>query len=623
MTLRNTKPFSWNPKGVSDTIDGALGFNGCMLKLTNLIPDPGSNGVWVCRPAALLLTSFGGFNTPGFISVLKIIGTKAYGMVVSSRNIGNEEPFIYDIVSGLFKSISGITSVNTPVASSVSGSWVPPTIDQIGSKLIFTHQGFNSVGGFFIGTLDISNPAAPTWMAGNLTGAITFSTKPTAVAQFNGRAWYAVGNSIVFSDTTNPTTCTLGTQALTIGFNVNINALVGLPLNSLTGGITQSLMAFVGTANNTAAIYQIVGDAASISSPLVLNQLNVATGTYTQNSVTPTPQGLCFVSPEGLRFINFNAQISDPIGVAGQGVVNPFYYSLFPSRVQIAYAGDVIRVTSQNGKVPGAPQQEFFYHMSRKQWSGPHTFPASMVEGYGSAFIMAPVGVTGSLWQSNAVPGLTNTYIENGSPMFWTYQTPLLPDTIPMQEFNVLETTINMAKNLVDQYNFAYLDVNLSTINSVLVQGAGAASVWGGFNWGNALWLGAPQSYAPVPLNFTTPVVFKRTSFLGFGSSSDNFRVGGLDIRMEGLGYLMMEGVVPPVLTGQVVLKGVFTLAVNQQTTTVIQPSCLTTSVVEATANTNSARQNPISIVPGNGQFVVTHGANAAADQTFLYTLTV
>jgi len=542
MTLRNCKPFGWTPKGLSDSVDGAAGFNGCMLKLTNLIPDPGANGIWLCRPASQQKTPFTGFATPGFVSVFEVIGTKVYGLVATARNPGQEEPFVYDLISGLFTTVSGVTVNNTPAAASASGAWVPPTAALVGSKIIFTHQGFNSGAGFFIGKLDISNPAAPVWSAGNLTGAIPFPAKPTAVAQFNGRAWYAVGNSIIFSDTTDSINCTNGTQVVTIGFNVNISALVGLPLNALTGGVIQALMAFVGTADGTSAIYQIVGDAASTTAPLSTNELNVATGTFSQNSVCATPQGLCFVSPEGLRFINFSAQISDPIGAGGAGVVAPFFYALTPSRIAISYASDVLRVSTQNGIAAGTPSQEYFFHMSRKLWSGPHTFPASLIRGFGASFIMTPVGVTGSLWQSNASPGLTNTYTENGQALSWTFQTPLVPDTLAMQEFNVLECTINLALNNMDQYTFSFLDVNASNINSVLISGSGAATIWGGFIWGAAVWLGVAQGYAPVALNFNAPVVFKRTSFLGSGPSSANFRIGSLNARLEGLGYLLQVG---------------------------------------------------------------------------------
>ena len=50
----------------------------------------------------------------------------------------------------------------------------------------------------------------------------------------------------------------------------------------------------------------------------------VLTGTLAPNSLAPSPLGLFFVSPEGLRLIDLQAKVSDPIGQDGDGVVKPF-----------------------------------------------------------------------------------------------------------------------------------------------------------------------------------------------------------------------------------------------------------------------------------------------------------
>src|SRR5208337_4667783 len=172
---------------------------------------------WQCRPAAARLTSFAGFSSPGFISALLVVGTRAYGMVASSRNAGNDEPFVYDIPSGLFITVTGVTAANTPSSPATFGDWTPPTMALVGGKILVSHQGFNSVGGYYFGTLDIDNPAIPAWSAGNLTGAISLPSKPISIQLYGGRAWYAVGNALVFSDTNNPINCTQGTQVVTLG----------------------------------------------------------------------------------------------------------------------------------------------------------------------------------------------------------------------------------------------------------------------------------------------------------------------------------------------------------------------------------------------------------------------
>jgi len=537
MTLRRSHVAEITPKGLTDALDTTHAFPGAMTALRNLIPDPGADGMWVCRPASSLLTNFPALTSPGFISVMKVVGNVAYGLINSGLNSGRDEPFIYNISTGQFTPITGQTAANTPASPNTTGGWLPPTVDVVGTKVIFTHPGFNFGAGFYIGWLDISNPAAAVWSAGNLTGAIQFTSPPTAVQQFNGRAYYAINNAVIFSDTTNPLSCTFGTQVVILGLNTNITALVGLPLtNQLQGGIIQSLMAFTGTS----AIYQILGDASSTVSPISLNQLNVSTGTFSQNSVCATPQGLCFVSPEGLRFISYAAQISPPVGNNGKGIAKPIYNALVPSRVAIAYAGDVLRVSLQNSGLPNYPNQEFFYHLSLSRWSGPHTFPASLIASYGNTFVMAPIGVTGGLWLSNAFPTPLDTFTENGVALQWEFDTTLSPSSGgPMSMYSLQEMTADLALNSGDIYFFSFLDTQGNTIQALSLTGQGTANLWNSGNWGTEYWGSTAPLYQPVLLSFPYPVIFKRAQFSATGLSSAPFRFGGLATRVEVLGYVL------------------------------------------------------------------------------------
>lgn len=537
MTLQRSTTKTIVPKGLTDALDIAHAFPGAMSSLSNLIPDPGADGMWVCRPAALQATAFSPFSSPGFISALKVVGNVAYGLIATARNPGHDEPFIYNLVSGQFTAIGNVLPANTPVSPATSGAWVPPTVDIVGTKIIFTHPGFNFGAGFYIGWIDISNPIAPTWNAGNLTGLVQFTSLPTVVVQFSGRAYYVVSNSLVFSDAGNPTNCTLGTQVITLGLNLAITAAVGLPLtNQLQGGIIQSIMCFVGTTT----IYQVTGDASSTTAPLQINQLNVSTGTYSQNSVCATPRGLCFASPEGLRFINYTAQISDPVGNNGKGVVKPIFNALVHSRVALAYAGDVIRVSLQNAGVASNPFQEYFMHLSLGRWSGPHTFPASLIQGYGSSFIEAPVGVPGGLWQSNAAPGVFDTYVENGAQLQWSMTTPLMPPSgEAMAELALQEMTANMALNSGDIYFFSFINPQGVTISSVQLTGQGAANLWGSIVWGTGYWGSTAPLYGPFQVMFNAPVVFKQAQFSMTGPSAQAVKVGSIDMRTEVLGYLL------------------------------------------------------------------------------------
>ena len=100
------------------------------------------------------------------------------------------------------------------------------------------------------------------WGAGNLNG-LPLAGPPVAVAQFSGSAFYAIANSLVFSDPGDPLSATnaFGIQVLTFQDGGNVTAMSGLPLNSLQGGIIQAIMAFQGAEQ----IQQITGEFPTLS----------------------------------------------------------------------------------------------------------------------------------------------------------------------------------------------------------------------------------------------------------------------------------------------------------------------------------------------------------------------
>jgi hypothetical protein len=508
-----------------------------MSSLQNLIPDPTTRGLWECRPASLLTTSFGGFTTPGFISAEKIIGNFVYGMIATGRNAGHDEPFCYNLLTNAFVTISGVTSSNVPVSPATSGAWTPPTMALIGSKLMVTHPGFSGLAGAYFGQLDVTNPAAPVWSAGNLTGAITFITPPSAVAQFNSRAYWITNNpaqpALIFSDSLNPTNCTMATQILTFGDNVALTALGGLPLNNQLGGIIQSLMVFKGVQN----IYQVTGDAADMN--LTINTLNIVTGTMAPLTVVPTPKGLAFVSPDGVRMIDFVGHVSDPIGFDGMGVTVPFIFAVTPSRMIAACGGNNLRISVQNGNAAGSPNQEVWYDVARQIWSGPHTFPFSQLQPYNGTFIGAPIGVTGKLFQSDAVQSGTSTFVENGTQLGWVATTALLPDTDQMTNNAMTETTWDLGLSASSPtVTVSALDQNGAVLNTVTVTATGSATIWGSFTWGAALWGGGANALAPRQLAWTIVIVFTRMQLMASGSSAQSVKVGTAHLRWQILRYL-------------------------------------------------------------------------------------
>ena len=538
MPIRKSKPFRWSPVGCSDTVDATEIFVGAMTQLQNLVPDPSTQNLWVPRPAATQRTDFSGFALPGFVSALIVVGTKAYGMVASDRFGGKDEPFCFDLAASAFITVTGPAGGNVPTSPPPTGAWTPPILDVVGTYVVVCHPGFPN-GANVVGWLNIADPAAPVWSAGN-TAVNALPSAPVAVAQFNGRAYYLCNPpgaqpAALASDSLDPTTLTNATYVLTFDDNQKLTAAAGLPLNNQLGGVVQSLMVFKGTSN----IYQITGDFSSTTNPISRNALNVATGTECPLSICTTPKGLAFISPDGLRIIDFTATLSDPIGTSGAGIAAPFTNAVTPSRVVAACNATTIRVTTQNGQALGNPQQEWWYNLTRGVWSGPHTFPASLIKPYGTSFIMTPVTVTASLWQSDVAPNSLSSYTENGSPLQFIYQTALFPDQQAMSAYTITESFVYMSLQSGGLgYSVQGVDDHGTLLSSATISPVGTSTTWGSFVWGAALWGGTVNAYSPQRINWDKPLTFDRLRVTIQGASAANVKLGALYGRWQAMGYL-------------------------------------------------------------------------------------
>lgn len=544
-------PLVWSPSGASDTLDASTAPDGAMASLQNLIPDPTTKNLWQARPAAINLVNFAGnpfssgFSSgfgsdlfPGatFISCLKIIGSRAYGMVSTSRNPGHDEPFIYDFNAQDFIAITGVTAANTPVSPATSGPWNPPNLDIIGASIIISHPGFNGAGNGFFGVINISNPAAPTWTSGNTTTNALIAP-PQWVQNFNGRCFFFVNPptgqpAAYMSDPLNPTVITNANQILTFGDNQPLTCAIGLPLQNQLGGILQALMVFKGIQN----IYQITGDFAL--SNLTLNTLNVATGTLAPNTVQITSKGIMFVAPDGLRSIDWYARVSDPVGIDGQGVNAPFISMLVPSRAHAAYNSGIYRVQIQSAFATGSPQQQWWLDISRELFSGPHTCATSLMAGYLNTFIVTLQGAGANFFQSDVYQTSTSTYVENGVQLTYNFATAMLPDTDQMSEVAMIETTLMMALVVGNPVNLFAQNQNGTVLDSVQITPVGAVSLWGAFVWGTGLWQGVPNLLYPRQITWHFPIVFRRVQILAQGNCASGLKIGRLHLRYEILGYL-------------------------------------------------------------------------------------
>ena len=611
MGLRNAKPWTLKPKGCSDSLDGTNAFPGAMAALSNLVPNPSTVDTWVPRPAAVSLSTFAGFNTPGFVSVCLVVGDIAYGMIASARFAGKDEPFALNLKTLVFETISGVISANLPTSPPTTGDWTPPIMAVVGSRIIVTHPGFaGGAPGFFFGWLDISGftdtthtgtthtstlidtlsanvltagwapgmtisgtnipagttivsiaagglslilsaaatdsvagkalsvaggtAAAPLWGAGN-TNLNPLLAVPLSVAQMAGRAYFAVLSGVVLSDSGNALQVTNASQVLTFNNGLTVTALGPLPLSSpLTGGIVQALIAFQGVT----AMQVVTGDPTTTN--LTVNLAKTGTGTLAPLSIVSFTEGLAFISPEGLRVVDFFARVSNPVGDHGTGITIPFIYSISPSRICAAANADTLRVSVQNGNVSGQPMQEWWFDITRKAWHGPHTFPASIIQPWENTFLMAPSGIVASLWQSDATPQVASTYTENGASLNWDYETVLMPDTDDMKMHAMSELTIASRFPPSALITVTVLDEESSVLDTIFMTGSGAAAtLWGSFIWGAALWIGGAGFMKQRAISPHEPLVFKQAFVHLTGNSLDSLIMGNLYLKYQELGYVL------------------------------------------------------------------------------------
>lgn len=359
--------------------------------------------------------------------------------------------------------------------------------------------------------------AAPLWGAGN-TDRFALPSIPLGVAQFNGRAYYALGSDgLVFSDSGWPcrVSNSAAVQALTTQDGLAVTALGQLLLTApLTGGIVQAIIAFQGATR----MQQITGDPATGN--LTMNVMPVATGTLAPLSIVPTERGLAFMSPLGLRFVKFDGTVSEPIGADGMGITAPFQFAAAPSQICAAANVGILRISVQNNLLDGVPYQEYWFDLKRGIWHGPHTFPARLIQPWRSSFLTAPRAATRSLWQSDAYATSSSTYTENGWSMSWIMETVLLPDNANVAMNAMVEVNLACAASSGNLITVAALDESGAMLDTISITTSANH-----------------ENLRQRALNWTQPIIFKQMSVRISGPSDFSMRIGNLYMRHEVLGY--------------------------------------------------------------------------------------
>lgn len=534
--LRSPAIYQWRPVGLSDARDGKLAFPGACKLLTNLIHDPVSNNMLAPRPASTSITTFSGFTSPGVVSVMISVGTRIFGMIASGLNPGFDQPFCYDTATTAFVPISGVTSSNVPATQGTSGAWTPPCMAVVGNYVVITHPGYTLTSGP-IGTINLTTLAYST---GNMMNGSTavLSAVPTAVAQFYGRAWYAVGNQAYFSDSLYPLRQTDAGQVLTLGASTEpITVFVPQGISTATQGILSALIAF--KANS---IWQLTGDwnygGSTSGGNLALNQITASVGCSAPRTAVPTPAGIMFMAVDGIRTIpTMSMAVTEP----NPDVAYPFFNCTQPTRACAAYSADTYRISLDTVTTTDVLGRfEYWFPLKVGKWSGPHTFPADVITPLGSSFVIAVNSVGAKLFQSNVYTTANDSFTENGTPLTVNMTSALIDPSPPMAEKASVEMIVSAVYG-AQPYTVQVLDSQGNLINQAQLSPINIPTTWGGAGvvWGNpgTVWSPAPYNSSASPLAFSAPLVFKTCQLVLSGYSGYYFRLGRFDFRYEALQY--------------------------------------------------------------------------------------
>jgi hypothetical protein len=517
MAIRDVQPMPFVPAGLSDSLDGNMSKKGGMLSCSNLMPSITTPGMFIPRPAAFKAIDFtlGGFTTPGYVSCMTQVGTRVWGMIASGRNTGNDEPFCYDLATSSFVTISGITAGNTPTSPKTSGAWTPPTICAVGGYIVFTHPGYNGVGANFFGVISGAGGNSPAYNSYN-TGTNPLPSVPTFCANFNGRVYFACGNTAYFTDVLVPTNMANATNSLTFGGADAITSMSPQPYYTTTaGGIAQALLVF-----KAFGIWQVQGDLAL--GTLASNQVISGVGTQSPRSPAVTPNGVAFLAIDGIRTVGLDGQVSVPVGEVNK----PFMTALTPTRTACTYNQGTYRAVVDFLQGGSYQKFEYWWDEIREIWTGPHTLTYDNIIPSGASFLVTSPTNTGAIYQTNVLPGATDSFTEFGTQLTFNYQTGVLPeDTSILSEKALIEHTIFMGFATETVLTFNALDPSNNILSTYAVTTP----------------LIAPSGPTTYGVFWPAPIVFNRMSIKISGNSAAGLQLGAMYLHYQALGYINVD----------------------------------------------------------------------------------
>lgn len=536
MPIRNSTPMRFSPDGVSDAIDQtSAGFPGACQVLSNVAFDRADRGNVVPRPGVTLATNFAGFNIPGVISVMFVAGTLIYGMVASSRFVGYDEPFCWDTVAQAFITVSGVTSGNVPLSLPTTGAWIPPTMDSVGVFIAVTHEGFTGLN--FFGAFNVTNPAAPSWTAGN-TSVNLLPSKPIWVKQFFGRAYFGLGNTVYFTDALLLSISNSNFAAsLNIDNSSPTTGAAGLPMGQTSGAVLQSLLVF-----KEASVWQISGDISLTNNPLSLNKIVDNVGCIAPRTIQSTPMGVLFIANDGPRTVSLNGAVSYLQVRSGvtPDIVYPFSTATTPSRMVGAYSNGIYRVcfdgpiTLWDSKFTS---QDYWYDFIFQRWNGPHTFAYDCAVGVSNTFYIASNKIPGELFNSGVAPTPTTVYKDIGTDITCEIVSAAIEGQA-MTMSSVIESTIEFGGAGVGTvYYISMYDDENNNLSPATIKLYDVNPLWGQNKWGQFLWRSASTNTQVFTIPWVNPVVFKKMIVSIRVVADKNVSIGASFFRVQTLGY--------------------------------------------------------------------------------------
>jgi hypothetical protein len=515
-------PVRFTPAGLVDALDATNKFPGACITISDLVFDQSNPEIMVSRPGVgTPITSFSGFNTPGVVSVQTTVGDITYGLIATSRNPGNDEPFAYNNATNSFVAVAGVLAANTPTTPSSTGAWTPPTMANVGVFLIVTHPGFAG-GATKFGWFDITNPAAPVWTAGD-TATNGLPSVPVAVANFSNRAYFACSNSLAYTDLLTLNRAAAA-QALTLGDTSAVNALSGLPITTTSSGMTQSLLAF-----KAFQVWQITGD--PVTTNLAQNFISLTIGTNSPRSVWPSPLGVYFSSSSGPWVIDQIGTLRPVVYVPNSfepDIIAPFQNFSTPSRVAGCYSGAIYRVCGETTIRGTISTNDYWFDEHRRRWTGPHTFSFDCASQYQNYMILCSNANPAKLYKSQVRPDSSSAYNDDGTALSGSLQSSTFPKDGGMTQKQMVEATQELSSSTVQNtYTIQAYDDQQNTLDNVQIAVAPSGKVWGSNVWGDgSTWKAAINRPRVYNVPWTQPIVFQKLSLAVSAVSNSALAIG-------------------------------------------------------------------------------------------------